>query len=800
MQIQAIELKGYKRFPLLGKDIVRFDFNSKLTLITGVNGSGKSSLISELIPCVTPKEFFDQGGYKRLYITHNNNSYIIEQLHNKEVEYNFIVNGENMNLSKNVTLQRELIEKHFALSPIVSDILVGAESFTNLTSVQRKKLFNSITNMNIDSVIDYYNTLKEEHKLKQHYTKTQQKTIEHEKLKQSDETSYLKTLQDKENTNVYIDILLELKSSLQPFKQELDIHSVANNLVSTMDKLSKVYSKYYTHILSYPYKDLKSIDKKYNTIKANVLASIDSLYNKLQELDSSKREIDSLSNVGLSDLELESSQLNSTLQKTLETITYINNINDCNLQAVEYAVDVLVQTIPYIRAIPVDPTKRYTKASYEELLSTRDRKHTQLLTSKSAEESLLKELNAPVDDNSVTCPNCHSTFIPTVDKSHIKKHLTTTLEEIQSLTIELQQINTKIKSAQEYLETYTHIQKVYIATKETLQYFWSIVNTNNLLTTDTEKVISMIKELSIQTKYIQIAKDLQERILTIQSQILILQKNKDKSIGDINSQIEQVKYKLDTLYTEKENINYQIGQLETVNKVYTAYSVIEKSIEAILQSLRSSNVSNVVSNVISLIDTELRSSKLKLVELDEKIVSYKSSKETIDKLQLDLDENMNHVNVLDFLLQELSPKDGLIAKSVSNFLNVIVSSINSIISSIWNYNMLLVPIDVDKDDLNYKFKLLVNDTPNADDISKASSGMKEIIDLSFRLTLYKLLNLQGYPVYLDEFGVRLDVGHRSKIADMIFKLMNSSTYSQVFLITHMDFQYAQYKDVEIIEL
>jgi len=114
--------------------------------------------------------------------------------------------------------------------------------------------------------------------------------------------------------------------------------------------------------------------------------------------------------------------------------------------------------------------------------------------------------------------------------------------------------------------------------------------------------------------------------------------------------------------------------------------------------------------------------------------------------------------------------------------------------------MELIPIDVDKDNLDYRFKLQVNSNPNADDISKASSGMREIIDLSFRLTLYRLLNIQNYPVYLDEFGVRLDTSHRSKIADMIFKLMNSSVYSQVFLITHMDLQYAQYKDVEVIEL
>ena len=78
--------------------------------------------------------------------------------------------------------------------------------------------------------------------------------------------------------------------------------------------------------------------------------------------------------------------------------------------------------------------------------------------------------------------------------------------------------------------------------------------------------------------------------------------------------------------------------------------------------------------------------------------------------------------------------------------------------------------------------------------------MKEIINLGMKKTLFKLLKLQGFPLSLDEYGVRLDHTHRSRIADTIFKMIHDDLYSQIFLITHLDLDYADHKDAEVIDL
>lgn len=151
------------------------------------------------------------------------------------------------------------------------------------------------------------------------------------------------------------------------------------------------------------------------------------------------------------------------------------------------------------------------------------------------------------------------------------------------------------------------------------------------------------------------------------------------------------------------------------------------------------------------------------------------------------------------MAQELSPKNGLIAETVSQFLNTIIGRINALIASVWNYRMQLKVLDMEEDSLTYRFKVIVRDSLVIDDISKVSGGMKEIINLSLKVTLFQLLKLQGYPIYFDELGVKLDQHHRAKIADIVFKTIANPNYSQIFLITHMDMAYSAFKDTEVLE-
>jgi ABC-type Mn2+/Zn2+ transport system ATPase subunit len=67
--------------------------------------------------------------------------------------------------------------------------------------------------------------------------------------------------------------------------------------------------------------------------------------------------------------------------------------------------------------------------------------------------------------------------------------------------------------------------------------------------------------------------------------------------------------------------------------------------------------------------------------------------------------------------------------------------------------------------------------------------MIEIINLAFRLVAMSYLGLQDYPLYLDEPGRAFDPAHKSAVVNMVKSLLEQSTFSQIFMISH---DYAQY--------
>jgi ABC-type Mn2+/Zn2+ transport system ATPase subunit len=68
--------------------------------------------------------------------------------------------------------------------------------------------------------------------------------------------------------------------------------------------------------------------------------------------------------------------------------------------------------------------------------------------------------------------------------------------------------------------------------------------------------------------------------------------------------------------------------------------------------------------------------------------------------------------------------------------------------------------------------------------------MKEIIDLAFKLTAMKYLDLQDYPIFLDEFARGMDSAHRVTSIEAIKSLMESSSSSQLFMISHYENSYS----------
>ena len=95
----------------------------------------------------------------------------------------------------------------------------------------------------------------------------------------------------------------------------------------------------------------------------------------------------------------------------------------------------------------------------------------------------------------------------------------------------------------------------------------------------------------------------------------------------------------------------------------------------------------------------------------------------------------------------------------------------------------------------------MEDKLEVDDINKCSAGMKRIINFCFVKLMYKLLDLEDYPLWLDEFNTNLDKEHSVNFARITKDILQSGYHSQIFIISHLNNDYYfKESDIQIVSL
>ena len=155
--------------------------------------------------------------------------------------------------------------------------------------------------------------------------------------------------------------------------------------------------------------------------------------------------------------------------------------------------------------------------------------------------------------------------------------------------------------------------------------------------------------------------------------------------------------------------------------------------------------------------------------------------------------------LLSLAIDELSPSSGLIARGMTESINNFIEDTNEFIGKIWSYPMSLSPLKLDEDivELDYKFPVSVNGIVVSKDVEKTSEGMKEIIDLAFVIVSMAYRDMLDFPIYLDEFAVKMDAAHRSAAYRIIEYLTDSTDFTQIFIISHYENGYANLSNADI---
>lgn len=803
MKITYVKMVGFKRFALRHSDVFECNFVGKLVMITGPNGAGKSSLFAELTPLPADKSNYHKGGSKVIHITKDAKDYVLTSSFVDSPSYSFMCDGEELNPAGIASAQRTLAAIHFDITPAIHDLMTGGEYFTDMSLPSRKKLFNSITHMNIDHVLESYESLKEELKNNEYLAKTLQMRLLSEQQKLIDTTKH-QMLQDKLVVmQTHIQNLLSIRTELHQYRTGQDLMDATRAYKQACDALKSHYNNHLTRLTAYPLEMCHDASISLKKDLESEQLHLRKLYTEMEHLIHEKNSLEFAQQNSRQGTEQEIASLKASYANIVPQLKMFSHENP-HLNEISAELNLLERSLPeLLETLPANPERKLSKSAYASLLEQKNQILTVMNERLQEHSNLSAQLKQLKEHDQQTCPACNHTWLP----SEVKGLLESTTRRLTELNKEriihqakIEDITKELERQSHYLAAMQQIASLYTATKTHLAPLWSIVTTDSILYNNPTAITTLVSRGIGEVMDIHKLAQISERLRTLQDHLNLLETAGKSSIQENTHAIQTVegdiRQAMETIEAKKETIK----DVETAQRLHAHLQTLKQRADHAAIVLKTAQLKSTIEVVFSEIDSELSLAKVSVIEMQNELSQHSAIEQTVKTIAEQLQDAQENVKVLTCLTDELSPKNGFIAKTISHFLNVIIASVNHVIAGVWDYKMVLKAIDVESDTLNYRFKLEVEDRLTVDDVSKASAGMKEMINLAMKVTLFKLLKMYNYPMYLDEFGVKLDSTHRSRVADVIFKMLASPNYSQIFLITHLDLAYADFKDTQVVEL
>lgn len=794
MIIKRIILHKYKRFSL--KEVETFDFepDSSLTIFKWGNGVGKSSLMQQLNPLPPEmKKDFHPDGFKEIHIEHLGRKYV---LISKEGKHYFIEDGIELNPGGTKKAQLELIEEKFKLTPNMINVVNGYNRFTLMSPSERKYWLTKISSTDYTYVIGVYNKLLE-------FKRDNSGTIKNSKEELSKLEKEILDIGNIDNVvveqNKIKDVIEDLLKSYIHTKTIEEIDPILDNLRFILSKLNS--NKLFIDNTNLEGMSLSKIE----VIRDKVINKLDTLNKEEETL---VKEFNLLSKpFNLEELNRMKDKID-TLTKELKIYKDLEN-------ELEYSPYRLLSD--YLnKAVNI-------KNSYEEfktLLGETDIKNEELEDTTIREKLdnnnrrigeinvIISKLSESTDmiNNSVIknikCDSCGNVM----PFSNVTDGIKTNIDKLDKELSELKTLNKRYNTIIMFKDKITNIKSM-LSILDNISNVDKVLSkiVNSTFKEDDYKTLSKLPIVidTVKSCYFHIGDKLFPSIKELEDTTKVYKEEyiKYETINKIGKdKLDIVKKRLEELVEERKKTLESLKSVEEFYNSFSEFTTLIKDIEKMLKRYNDvkKESSKLVNNkIIELLVADL---KVKLKELSTLIDKRKELETKIKFLTNNIISKEDNNKDINLLLDILSPSNGLIAKSVNSFIGKLIQDMNLIINSVWSYKMKLLKCEISEtSDLDYKFKVEVNDSFIVEDISKLSSSMQEIVDLAFRLIFIKYMEFNGIPIILDEFGRTMDQEHRIQAFNMIDEVI-CKTYDQVFLVSHFEEMYGRFKNASFPEI
>lgn len=817
-------------------ETIEIDFsksNNNVVLLTGPNGSGKTSILSCLHPfptngnmdvrsdnpIIVPRE----NGYKEIHISDGDDLYVIQHFYTRNGDKHIIKsyiqkNGVELNENGNVTSFKEIVEKELGLEQDYMKLTRLGSNVTNFIDMKRqeRKNFTGKIISEADIYLSYHKKImadKNKVNIQINHTsdlirrlqvddlgelKKAQKSLQHQiedlTAKIEKANSELSVLQYQLNDCGDIPAMRErIQEKEKELKHIQKALARASEIKISISTLKSMIEEAKIAIL----KAKSSLDTNVIT-RTGILNQLDSIAN---EIDSIRREIARIEDdQNVKDMEANIELLRETIRRRAKESGISGYVRPCSkaemedlIKMLDKCMDILLSTYelgkgPIQKAVSFFHTKtdieKYTRENREKIKRNRM-------------QSLCEQVYAEISkDIGLLGPDCKNPSGCRVYDFYQRVYEYATQAPDKVIEDETFLAYTKmaynnIQTVLKYLRDYHDIfEKMPECIKD--QFLMSTVLTHICsmewiydkdiifhelgLITDDELQDADLEELSRQKAMLAQYKKANSNIEYFQNKLEDLINSRTTLMG----QLDEVKETINSLNREIEEKEASVSDYEDMVVAMEHEDEVETEFNDLKSKLTlASQLSLQIREKTSILnDLQFRKNKMSKTHQDNefRIENYKRYKK-------DLDELSSKFTDLEYLARALSSREGIPLIFIQAYLKDIKDIANQLLDVVYDGDLHLEDFEITADEFGIPYS---TKGTTVKDVIYASQGERSFISLalSFALT-YKSISKYNIML-LDEIDATLDISNREKFLHVLEMQIDMIHAEQVFVISHND--------------
>ena len=817
-------------------ETIEIDFsksNNNVVLLTGPNGSGKTSILSCLHPfptngnmdvrsdnpIIVPRE----NGYKEIHISDGDDLYVIQHFYTRNSDKHIIKsyiqkNGVELNENGNVTSFKEIVEKELGLEQDYMKLTRLGSNVTNFIDMKRqeRKNFTGKIISEADIYLSYHKKImadKNKVNIQINHTsdlirrlqvddlgelKKAQKSLQHQiedlTAKIEKANSELSVLQYQLNDCGDIPAMRErIQEKEKELKHIQKALARASEIKISISTLKSMIEEAKIAIL----KAKSALDTSVIT-RTGILNQLDSIAN---EIDSIRREITRIEDdQNVKDMEANIELLRETIRRRAKESGISGYVRPCSkaemedlIKMLDKCMDILLSTYELGKG-PIQKAASFfhTKTDIEKY--TRENKEK---IKRNKMQSLCEQVYAEISkDIGLLGPDCKNPSGCRVYDFYqrIYEYATQAPDKViedETFLAYTKMAYNNIQTVLKYLRDYHDIfEKMPECIKD--QFLMNTVLTHicNMewiydkdiifhelgLITDDELQDADLEELSRQKSMLAQYKKANSNIEYFQNKLEELINSRTTLMG----QLDEVKETISSLNREISEKEASISDYEDMVIAMEHEDEVETEFNDLKSKLTlASQLSLQIREKTSILnDLQFRKNKMSKTHQDNefRIENYKRYKK-------DLDELSSKFTDLEYLARALSSREGIPLIFIQAYLKDIKDVANQLLDVVYDGDLHLEDFEITADEFGIPYS---TKGTTVKDVIYASQGERSFISLalSFALT-YKSISKYNIML-LDEIDATLDISNREKFLHVLEMQIDMIHAEQVFVISHND--------------